>query len=78
MTEQVTQPQGLRLVEKFALIKVNVTAADREAAATELKVNPVTVSRYINAKTEIKNADLGVQLLTFLRKRIIDREILMG
>ena len=74
MTEQTTLPQSSRIAQKFAELRENVTSADRKAAIAEFKIHTATLSRYLAGETEIKNLDLGVNLLSFLRRRIMDRE----
>lgn len=56
----------------FAGIKSKVSQADRFEAARELGVHPATVNRYIAG--EIRKEGFALDLLSFLKKRIEERE----
>lgn len=63
-----------KLAARLMLLKIDLSKNDRIAAATKHKVSRETISRYLNNRTEIMDADTAVKLIQFFQGRITERE----
>jgi hypothetical protein len=72
MAKSITNSQLDKAVAVLRELAINVTTDDRKDAATELKVHPITVSRYLNGTGT--DLDTAISLIQFFKKRISDRE----
>lgn len=62
--------------DRLMQLKSSVTEEDRKGAMQELKVNFVTVSRYLNGKGP--NLDTAAKLYQYFKKCIQAREEMLG
>ena len=69
-----TQKTQLEKANEILTVELyeNVTAADRQAARSELEVSEFTVVQYLRGRG--KRTDTAVRLVDFFRKRIERRE----
>lgn len=60
------------IAERFEAIKDKIGREDKEAAAEDLGVHPVTIHRYLRG--EIAKEPFALELLGYLKNRIAERE----
>lgn len=72
MEQKKIETQAERLSKELVNIKPDVTANDRKRIESELGYSKGTISNYLSGNVD--NSDTAVNILTFLRGRIAERE----